>query len=284
MNVTDSQRASLAALWMVGGLAANVGLTVLSYAVNWLLPGSYEGAFPFIQELLWMVATGVLAVGLLQLSAAVDEPLLLRAAAVLFIVSSLVDVAETLLRPKLGLGGSVGMAIYDVSILSSLGARGLLMFCLARLSMKTHAWVVPLLATVALLTLMRTAFNVASIHRLVPVELYRNRLYGTVMPFIGLFHGGAMLVAGLALKGAVSGAPNTPALVAAAGLQPAPAQPISPAADFLVGAILLVVGVGVTGISLAAASNGGRYVVATGAIAVGIGRIIRGFIRLGRAG
>jgi hypothetical protein len=43
-----------------------------------------------------------------------------------------------------------------------------------------------------------------------------------------------------------------------------------------------MVGIGVTVVSMEAASNGGRYVVATGAIGVGLGRIIRGFIRAGR--
>lgn len=37
----------------------------------------------------------------------------------------------------------------------------------------------------------------------------------------------------------------------------------------------MAVGLGVTVVSMEAASNGGRYVVATGAIGVGVGRLIR---------
>jgi hypothetical protein len=98
---------------------------------------------------------------------------------------------------------------------------------------------------------------------------------------VSLFNVVAMLVVMLAVKAAVSGASVVPA-GAAAGLVPSPEVPESPAADFVVGGILLLVGVGVTVVSLAAASNGGRYLVATGAIGVGLGRLIRGFIRLAK--
>lgn len=283
MNVTDSQRASSAAVLLVAALAANVGLTVLSYTVSFLVPGSYEGSFPLIQELLWMVAVTVLVVGLFQLSAAVDEPMMLRVTGVAFIVNSLVDLGVTLL-PKTGLNfGGLTQLVYDASSLLSLGARGLLLFCLVRLTMKTHAWVVPLLGTVALLTLMRSAFSLAAVHRAVPTDLFLSPLYRYVIPLVSLFNAVSIFVAALALKGAMSRTPNTPALVAAAGLQPAAAEPTSPVSDFLVGGILLAVGIGVTVVSLAAASDGGRYVVATGAIGVGLVRIIRGFVRLGRS-
>jgi hypothetical protein len=53
--------------------------------------------------------------------------------------------------------------------------------------------------------------------------------------------------------------------------------------DFLVGGIFLLVGLGVTAMSFSAsASTGGRYIVATGAIAVGVVRLVRGLVRLGK--
>ena len=172
----------------------------------------------------------------------------------------------------------------DGSTLLSVFARAMLLLCIARLAMKDHAWVLPLLATVALLTLLRSAFSLASIHHLTPDGLHSSAIYRFMFPLVSFFNATALVVAAAALKASVAGgSQNTPALVAAAGLQPAPAAPVAPAADFLVGGILLAVGIGVTGVSLAAASNGGRYVVATGAIAVGAGRIIRGFVRLGRS-
>ena len=282
MNVTDSPRASSGASLVMGALAANVGLTVLAFAVNWLVPGSYDSPYHLVEEMLWLVAIGVLVVGLFQLASAVDEPLPAQLAAGAFLADAVVDLVQTLLMPKLG-SGLLEQLMFDGSMLLSLAARGLLVFFMVRFTLKSHAWVLPLLATVMLLSLMRSAFSVAMMHRLASRELYSSPGFRFGMPLVSMFNAVSLFVGGLAVKAAVSGAPQTPALVAAAGLQPGPATPISPAADFLVGGILLAVGIGVTVVSLAAASNGGRYVVATGAIAVGLGRLIRGFIRLGKA-
>lgn len=260
---------------------------MLTHLVSWLVPGSYEGTWPIIVELLWLGATGVLVLGIVQLSGAVDAKALLQAVAGLLIVNAVVDLGFTALGHNTG--GSFKQFVnigYDASILLSLVARGLLLFAIMQLTMKTHAWVVPLLGTVAVLILMRSVLGVASIHRLFPVEVYSSPVYRYGLPAVSMFNGLALLVGGLALKAAVTGGPNvtTPALVAAAGLQPAPAEPVNPIADFLVGGILLAVGIGVTVVSMAAASDGGRYVVATGAIAVGVVRIVRGFVRMARSG
>jgi hypothetical protein len=285
MNVTDSQKASSGAVLMLGALGANLVLTLLSFTVGWLLSNSSEGPFRIIEELLWLGAVGVLVAGLFQLSQAVDEPTLLHAAIAALILNSLVDTVMTLLGRQLEEQlGLVGLLANDGSMAFALISRFLLLVALARLSMKTHAWVVPLLGTVALFTLMRTAFSVAAIHRVINIELYSSPAYRVGMPLVSLFNAVAFIVAALAVKSAVAGGPNTQRLVADAGLRPSAPTPMAPGADFLVGGILLAVGIGVTTVSMASASNGGRYVVATGAIAVGIGRIIRGFIRLGRAG
>lgn len=286
--MTDSQRASSAAMLVVGGLGANLGLSLLSYLVNAVVPGSYEGIWPIVMELLWLGATGVLVLGLFQLSGVIDEPMLLRAAAAALMFNALVDLAVTALNSVLKEQGGLAMVItlaYDASNVLSLVARGLLIVAIVQLTMKTHAWVLPLLGTVAVLIVLRSALSLASMHGLVPSALYRSGVYRAAMPMVSLFNGTALLVGGLALKGAVAGGQNvtTPALVAAAGLQPAPAEPVAPIADFLVGGILLAVGIGVTAVSMAAASDGGRYVVATGAIAVGVVRIVRGFVRMARS-
>jgi hypothetical protein len=265
----------------MGALAANVGLTVLAFAVNALVPGSYGGPYQVVQEMLWLAATGVLVVGLFQLAVAVDEPLLAQLVGGAFIAHSVLDLVDTLLMSRLGFG-LLQQLMADGSTLLSLAARGLLIFFMVRFTMKAHAWVLPLLATVLLLSLMRSAFSLAAMHQLTPRELYSSPVFRFGLPMVSLFNAVSLFVGGLAVKAAVSGTPQTPALVAAAGLQPSPATPISPGADFLVGGILLLVGIGVSVVSMAAASNGGRYVVATGAIAVGVGRLIRGFIRLGK--
>ncbi len=279
MNVTDSQRASSASTLVLGGLAANLGLTLLSFVVGKLVPGSSEGAWPMIEELLWLGAMVTAATGLFQLSALVEDGLALRTAAAALLVQAVFELAFTLAKDKIG-----GPIAYDVSMLISLATRGVLIFALVQATLKTHAWVLPVLGTVAALSLMRTGLSIAIQHQLIGYEVYRYPGVSIAMPLVSLFNAGGFVVAAFALKGAVSSSPNnTPALMAAAGLRPAEPEPVAPGADFLVGGILLAVGVGVTVISLTAASNGGRYVVATGAIGVGLGRIIRGFIRLAKS-
>lgn len=273
------QRASSASTLVLGGLAANLGLTFLSLVISKLVPGSYEGPWPMIEGLLWLGAAGTLAVGLFQLSSVVTHGLMLQAAAVTLLVQAVIDLVATLASEKLG-----GPAVYDATSVFSLVTRGLLIVALVQATLKTHAWVLPLLGTVGVLTLARTGLSIAVQHQFVSYEVYRNPLFAVAMPLVSLFNAGALLVAAIALKGAVAGSPNNPqALVAAAGLRPSEPEPVAPGADFLVGAILLAVGIGVTVFSLSTASNGGRYVVATGAIGVGLGMIIRGFIRLARA-
>lgn len=283
MNATDSQKASTGTALVLAGLVANLGLTVLSYAVSYLVPHSYDGLYPIIEDLLWLGAVGVLAAGLFQLSWATHQLTLLQVTAAALVVNALVDSASTVLRLKFEtVVNAFGPLLYDGTATFSLVARCLLLWCLVRLSMKTHAWVLPLLATVGLLTVMRTALSLAMMHNLID-GLYSSPVFRFGTLLLSLFNAGALVVGALAVKASMSATPDTPGLVAAAGLRPSPAAPEAPIADFLVGGILLAVGVGVTVVSLAASSNGGRYVVATGAITVGIVRIIRGFVRMARA-
>lgn len=279
MTFTDPQRATSASTLVVAGLAANVGLTVLSYVIRWVVPSSYEGIWPVMEELLWLGAVGVLVTGLFQLAAVVSDGSMLRLAAGVMIFTALIDLVLTVFMRHIG-----GQLVWDASMFISMVSRGLLIVAIVQLTMKTHAWVLPLLGMVALLTVMRSALSMAISHGFAERELYTSVIYRFAMPVVSLFNAGAMLVAGLALKSSVpTGAGiGTPALVAAAGLRPAEPEPLSPASDFLVGGILLLVGIGVTVVSMQAASNGGRSIVATGAIGVGVGRIIRGFIRLGK--
>ena len=109
MNVTDSQRASSAALLMVGSLAASVGLTLLFYAVGAFAPGGYDSPFRLVEEALWLVVMAVLVVGLLQLAAAVDDPLWLRAAAGL--ASPTEPVAGAPVPPPAGAPGAAGAGL-----------------------------------------------------------------------------------------------------------------------------------------------------------------------------
>ena len=264
---------------MAASAAGSLGLIVLSYAVTLILSVGFDGPFRVIEELLWLVPASAMVWGLLQLSNSVEERALPLLTAVAWIVMTMVDLSS-LVFSRLSLPPLVSTASYDLSMLISLGARGLFLWLLVEGTRTTRPWVLPLVATVALLSVGRTALSVALVHGFAATNLYANPAYRYGTMLVSLFNLGAMLVATLALResfkqGAVTGP-------VASGPRLGSSPVVSPASDFLVGGILLAVGVVVTVISVASASNGGRYVVATGAVGVGIGRIIRGFIRLAK--
>lgn len=280
MRVTDSQKASLGGTLIAASFGANVALLVLSMAINRVVMPSFDGPWFIVEQLLWLASSAVTVVGLVVLSSAVEERGLPQATAVVWIVMALVDLVS-LGTSRLGLSG--GMWVNDLDMLVSLVGRGLVLVLLARITMESRAWMVPLLATVGVLTVARTALSVALMHQVVGRELYASPFYGLGTMAVSFFNTGAIFFAAIIARAVLSGAQAVPARERAGLLVPVQtAEPVSPAADFLVGGILLAVGIGVTMVSLSVASNGGRYVVATGAIGVGLGRLIRGLIRLAK--
>ncbi|MFZ5443913.1 MAG: hypothetical protein ACOZQL_28165 [Myxococcota bacterium] len=280
MRVTDSPKASLAATLLAASFGANLGLMLLSMAVTRLLTPSFDGPWFMVEQLLWLGSTVVTVVGLLMLANAVEERGLPMTTAVLWILMALVDLVSMLgMRGGLGVGG---MWLNDLNMLVSLTARVAVLALLAKISVESRAWLLPLLATVAVLSVGRSALSVALMHGVLDRELYRLPAYSLGTFAVSLFNAVAVFVAALVAKTVIGGAQAMPARERA-GLVPATEEQVSPASDFLVGGILLAVGIGVTLMTLAAASNGGRYIVATGAIGVGLGRLIRGFIRLGKS-
>jgi hypothetical protein len=251
----------------------------LAFAVNTFVRPNYGGPWGVVEQLMWLITTVVMVVGLFLLSKGVDEKNLALGAAAAWGVSALFAVFS--LAVERG-GSGFGHLFYDANMLVSLVARLLLLSVLVRITQATKAWVMPLLATVALLTVMRIGLSLAMSVLAVDSlrELYMSALFRMGMMGSSLFNSAAIFASAWVAREALRGAPS--AAEGHALLVPSAAAPISPAADFVVGGILLLVGIGVTVVSLAAASNGGRYVVATGAIGVGLGRLIRGFIRLSK--
>lgn len=282
MNVTDSQRAASASTLMVAGLAANVGFYLLSIIVNWLVPGAYDSPWRHVETIAWLGLDVLLAVALFQLAAAVEQGGLLRLSAVLLLSSIVLDLPLYLLRDGDGLF-HLDRLFSVLSLLFLVFIRGALSAAFVQLTRYTHPWVLPLLGVVVVLTVVRVGLSAALSFGAVSTDVFVTPLYRYVMPLISVFNSGATLVAGFAVRSAVSGAPQTQSVLATAGLVPQAPEPLNPMADFLVGGILLAVGIGVTAISYSSASGGGKYVIATGAVGVGLGRIIRGVIRMAKA-
>lgn len=290
IRISDPARAATASQLMIVAFIANIGLVLLSYLVNWFVPGAWEGPWPLIEELLWLAFSGVLVVGLMMLGSVLNEQKTLAfLAAAFWIISSLTDLGATLLmqlqrgdQPMTFLPAALQSVFFDFSVVLTLVARALLFGFFVRLTLESRAWVLPMLAIAWLVGAARLVTTIAISHMDHGYELYRNpawRIGSVVATFVSAI---SAVVAAIAVHNVVKGVSATPA-TAQAGLVPPPvAEPVSAGADFAIGGVILAVGIGVTVVSMEAASNGGRYVVATGAIAVGIARIIRGFIRLAK--
>lgn len=272
--------------------AANLGLLALSYAVSFAVEDSWKGPWPIIEELLWIAFSVVGVVALFQISAVVEEKALPILSAIGWIVMSIADLAATLLMHltlnqeeghRLDVPTWLSTLFYDASTLLSIGARGVLFFFFIRVTLSTRAWVTPMLVLSFIFTLMRHGLTLVITHANLGSDLYGNPAFRYGSIFSTLYGGVASILAAWAVTQTFKGMSAAPP-TAQQGLQPAiETTPASPSADFVIGGILLVVGIAVTAISMEAASNGGRYVVATGAIGVGLGRIIRGLIRLGKS-
>ncbi|MFO0596682.1 MAG: hypothetical protein U0228_15300 [Myxococcaceae bacterium] len=287
---TDVQRAREASTFMVGVFAAQLAMTVLSRIIAWLVPSSWDGPWPIAEELLWLALSVATIVAVLRLGGAlVDRSLALITAGV-WVVMAIFDVAGAFIfhleRTASFIPGVVSKLVTDLQFLVTLGARALLFVLFSKLTMQTRAWVMPLLGVAWLLSAARFAMVIAITHGLAGPDLYRDPLWRYGGLFSAFFGTVVTLAAAWAVRAvafeSTSGAQAVPPREVGNHAPPLD-ETASPTGDFVFGAILLLVGIGVTMVSMSAASNGGRYLVATGAIGTGIGRLIRGFIRLSRS-
>jgi hypothetical protein len=283
MNVNDSSRASSAANLVVGAVAAHVGFSLLSMMLVGLVmramgPETWFTASQFV----WMAIDGFLAFALFQLAAQVreEDAAGLRLAGVAVVGSIVFDLVQFGLNQANVLPSAANSIVSVLNVAINVATKGVLLYAFARIAGKTQAWILPVAGVVALIVLLRSGISVASILHVLSPEARRGVLMTVLMPGLSLVSLGGLFAVAFGVRQAVIAAPQSEAIRAAAGLQAATApEPVSPAADFLIGGILLAVGIGVSVVSYSSASGGGRYVVATGAIGVGVGRILRGIIR-----
>lgn len=297
MRATDSERAGAASMLLVVAFGLDLGLMVLGYAVRFVKPDLMSRPLFLIEELAWLVIAMVVIVGLLQLASLVTEKSLAVVTAIAWVGMALMDLASALTLhlatsfdgdpSRFHLPSEISTLIFDLSTLVSLAARGVLFFFFIRVTLKTSAWVLPVLATTYLFSLVRNGMYLVVNHSGGSgYELYKSDAWRYGSMIAGLLSAIALLASAIAvhqtLKGQAPGL-EQPRQGELTGQGVVATPPAAPGMDFLVGGILLLVGVVVTVISMEAASSGGRYVVATGAIGVGLGRIIRGFIRLAKS-
>lgn len=290
MRITDAVRARAAFTLFFVAAVANAVTYVLQLLLTRVAKVAFGNLGELAMQLLWLGVAAVFVAAMVQLANAVDDAPLPWIAVVFGVINALVDVgyAALMLTGNFGVLGPFGSALMGLAMLLSIAERALTLWILIRLAAPRFSWLLPLAATMVLLSVARSAFSTAVSLQLVDgMKLYESGIYSLVTTSVGVFNVAALLLVTWLTRVAINESPDgvIPAMPPTEhGLHAPPVadEPASAGSDFAIGAVILGIGVAVTTISVSTASNGGRYIVATGAIAVGLGRIIRGFIRLGR--
>lgn len=283
MTITNQPVALRGANLAAGYAIASAVLLVLNLLVYRVLSLGRIEAVQAGFELLWLASAVVLAVGVIFIGTAIDRPGLAWALVGLIAVSSLLSLGFTLVRTFAPDSYRFWSLISVPSNLVGLAERIVFVVLFVQLCGPKHPWALMVGLVAGGLGVMRTLVSMAlpMIISQLGGEGFRT-WYPWVLGVMGLLTTGATLVLVLAARAQIASSTSE----AATPRAEAPETPASPAADFGIGAVLLVVGIGVSVASYAVASSGsggGRYLIATGFIGVGIGRLIRGLIRLSKA-
>jgi hypothetical protein len=239
-------------------------------------------------ELLWLAASVVLAVGILFIGTSVDRPALAWVLVGLIAVSSLLDLAFTLMRVLAPDSHQLWSLVSIPSSLFGLAERVVFLVLFVQLCGPKHPWALVVALVSGGLGALRTLISFTLPYVVANSGTgFLTSWYPWVMSVTSLITSVASLLLVLAARAQIERSTSSPspnAVASARSLATAEPAP-NPAADFGIGAVLLLVGIGVSVASYTAASSagGGRYVVATGFIGVGLGRLIRGLIRSSKA-
>ncbi len=281
MRVIDSNRVAAGLLVWMGTVVAGLFSSLL-YAP--LLKGTGENV-DLIFMGFWLVMAIVLCFALAQIALGTEPGALAWVALALEIVTSALSEFVQHGVKQFGLSYSV-MAFINVPLmLASLAERALLLWLIVALLGKKHTWGIMVAVGLFGVSMMRAALPWAISFGAANVELFSSPYYRYGLMAVSMVTSSVTLMMLWFARQSVLEGGNAEVSPREAGLAPPPVQESASAgADFAIGAVVLLIGIGVTAVSMSSASGGGRYVVATGAIGVGIARIIRGFIKVGRGG
>ncbi|PZR06690.1 MAG: hypothetical protein DI536_29695 [Archangium gephyra] len=239
------------------------------------------GAQTLALPVTWLVASGLVTVGLVQLALTEASAELLWAAAALVAINASFDFATlALLRTDdVRLVSSPLMSLVsNVGLFSSLLERAAVAWVLFRLANHRSAWALLFAVATFGAVLVRTAYGAALAWGLISTDW----VSATVMSSTSLVSAGSALALALWARSNAREltVPGVPPREQGLHAPTAAADRVNPASDFLVGGGMLLIGVVMTTVTVSSASNGGRYIVATGAMTVGVARLIRGVLRL----
>ncbi|MDP3501395.1 MAG: hypothetical protein Q8S33_13700 [Myxococcales bacterium] len=280
MTITNQPAALRGANLLLGYAIGSAFGWVVSVVLSRVFASSNFEALQAAEQLLWLGLSVVLAVGVILIATAVDRPALAWTLVAVVAIGSMFDLSFTLLRLFAKDSFHLWSLLSWPSMLLGLAERVVFLVFLVTLCGPAKPWALFVALVAGAGSALRTLTSV--LFTLQVIE------FGQVMSWYPYFTATLGLVGLGSVLALVIGARSTIAQstssvgspVAATAVEP----PASPAADFGIGGVLLALGVGVSVASYAAASSGagGRYVVATGFIGVGLGRLIRGLIRLSK--
>lgn len=285
MTITNPAAARRGASLLLAWAAASAGAWLLNLVAFRVLGLAHLSAADALSTLLWLGLDVLLAVAVLSLGAGSDRPQLAWLLVALIALGALMNVGFSLARllapDSVGLLGLLSVP----SMLVGLAERAAFLVLVVRLCGPERPWALVVAFVAGVVALFRSIVPLALSVRLVDPEVFVSEWYGWLSGGLGLVAFCASFALALGVRAAVwSVDPST--VTRAAPAEPAEGAP-SPAADFAIGGALLAAGVGVSVLSFSlasAGSGGGRYVVATGLIGVGLGRLIRGIFRRAKQG
>ena len=280
MTITNQPAALRGANVLLGYAIGSAFAWVVSVVMSRVFSSSNFEASQAAQQLLWLGLSVVTAVGVIFIATAVDRPALAWTLVALVGVGAIFDLGFTLLQ----LFAKDSFRLWSLfswpSMLLGLAERIVFLVFLVKLCGPAKPWAL-MVAIVA---------GAGSALRMLTSALFTLRVieFGQVMSWYPYFTGvmglvglGSVLALVIGARSTIAQSVSSPGSPVAAAAVEVPASPV---ADFGIGAVLLALGIGVSVASYAAASSGGggRYVVATGFIGVGLGRLIRGLMRLSK--
>ncbi|MBL8922591.1 MAG: hypothetical protein JNJ54_27315 [Myxococcaceae bacterium] len=286
MRITNQSAALRGATLVVAWASIAAVLWGLNSVVFRLLgdarPESVEG----LMTLLWLGLSVLLGVGVIMIGTASDRPGFAWALVALIAVSELFSLGFTLSRIFAAGEFRWWSALSVPSSVVGLAERVVFLWFFVSLCGPRRPWALIVALIGGSLVVVRSLFFLA-LPFVGGTGFLGSPLYPWVLGAVGLLTMGTTLAVTLGARGAIADGSvladgsAAPAVVAA----PVEGERASPGADFAIGSVLLAVGIGVTVMSYAAASSsgGGRYLIATGFIGVGVGRLIRGLMRASKS-
>lgn len=272
IHVTDRDRASKALNLLMAGHGVALAMATGSLLLALAPSNDWTMSFDSMRTLAWIGIDVVVTLGFVLLATTLVDRQLVVPLAVVSVFDLLLDVASMAVQyVAVTPAPSAGLLTF-----TAIAARVLTVWLLVRLLRGVKPWL-----STALVIAGAVAIGRALASQLFPQEVWLQVRFSPGFAWFSLISGVVqstlLLLAFFTVRASLDHAPDVSS--PSAGVAPPPAGSPTTTNDVTSGALLLAAGVLITLWSYSSAAGGGRYLIATGAIGVGLGRIIRGLVR-----